>query len=113
MFATPPVTNGTLFDEAACDRSLRTPLGHIPLSLDVSTQASFEYYRIGPRFEKVRDNFVRFARMKKERGAKVQVVAQMVRMERNWNEVDDFMRFWSNVPGVDQVRVKADETNLM
>jgi radical SAM protein with 4Fe4S-binding SPASM domain len=106
-------TNGTLLDEATADRLLRTPLEHITLSFDGSTKESFEYYRLGARFEKVRDNFVRFARMKKERGAKVQVVAQMVRMERNWNEVDDFMRFWSNVPGVDQVRIKSDETNLM
>ena len=43
----------------------------------------------------------------------IQVVVQMVRMERNWNEVDDFIRFWNDVPGVDQVRIKADETNLM
>jgi len=106
-------TNGTLLDEATCDKILRTPLEHITLSFDGSTKESFEYYRKGARFEKVRDNFVRFARMKKERGVKVQVVAQMVRMERNWNEVDDFVQFWSNVPGVDQVRVKADETNLM
>ena len=37
----------------------------------------------------------------------------MVRMEGNAGEVDDFMRFWSAVPGVDQVRIKEDETNLM
>jgi radical SAM protein with 4Fe4S-binding SPASM domain len=43
----------------------------------------------------------------------MQIVVQMVRMERNWNEVDDFVRFWRAVPGVDQVRIKADETNLM
>jgi hypothetical protein len=61
----------------------------------------------------VRDNFVRFARMKHERGAKVQVVVQMVRMERNAGEVDDFVRFWSAVPGVDQVRIKEDETNVL
>jgi radical SAM protein with 4Fe4S-binding SPASM domain len=51
--------------------------------------------------------------MKKERGSKLQIVAQMVRMERNAGEVDDFIRFWSAVPGIDQVRIKADETNLM
>jgi radical SAM protein with 4Fe4S-binding SPASM domain len=51
--------------------------------------------------------------MKHERRSKMQVVVQMVRMEKNWNEVDDFRRFWSAVPGVDQVRVKADETILM
>src|SRR5260370_508240 len=61
----------------------------------------------------VRVKLIRFARMKKERGAKVQVVVQMVRMERNNDEVDDFVRFWNAVPGVDQVRIKQDETNLL
>ncbi len=106
-------TNGTLLDEKASARLLETPLEHVTLSFDGSTKESFEYYRKGARFEKVRDNFVRFARMKKERGAKVQVVVQMVRMERNADEVDDFVRFWSAVPGVDQVRIKEDETNLL
>jgi radical SAM protein with 4Fe4S-binding SPASM domain len=37
----------------------------------------------------------------------------MVRMERNAAEVEEFVRFWSSVPGVDQVRIKEDETNLL
>jgi radical SAM protein with 4Fe4S-binding SPASM domain len=94
-------------------RLLATPLQHITLSFDGATKESFEFYRKGARFEKVRDNFVRFARMKKERGSSMQVVVQMVRMERNAGEVEDFTRFWSAVPGVDQVRIKEDETNLM
>ena len=106
-------TNGTLLDEASADKILRSPLEHITLSFDGSTKESFEYYRKGARFERVRDNFVRFSRMKHERKAKVQVVVQMVRMDRNWNEAEEFARFWSAVPGVDQVRIKADETNLM
>ena len=106
-------TNGTLLDEAASARLLASPLEHVTLSFDGATKESFEYYRKGARFEAVRDNFVRFARMKKERRAKVQVVVQMVRMERNAAEVEEFRRFWGSVPGVDQVRIKEDETNLM
>ena len=106
-------TNGTFLDEKMAERLLATRLQHITLSFDGATKESFEFYRKGARFEKVRDNFVRFARMKKERGAKMQVVAQMVRMERNAGEVDDFLRFWKATPGVDQVRIKEDETNLM
>jgi radical SAM protein with 4Fe4S-binding SPASM domain len=106
-------TNGTFLDEKIAARLLETPLEQITLSFDGSTKESFEFYRKGAKFEKVRDNFVRFARMKKERRSRLQIVAQMVRMERNWNEVDDFIRFWSAVPGIDQVRIKADETNLM
>src|SRR6266571_996275 len=106
-------TNGTFLDERMAERLLATPLQHITLSFDGATKESFEFYRKGARFEKVRDNFVRFAGMKKERGSRMQIVVQMVRMERNAGEVDDFMRFWSAVPGVDQVRIKEDETNLM
>jgi radical SAM protein with 4Fe4S-binding SPASM domain len=106
-------TNGTLLDEDAAKKLLATSLEHVTLSFDGSTKESFEFYRKGARFERVRDNFLRFARLKHERKSGVQIVVQMVRMERNWDEVDDFVRFWSAVPGVDQVRVKADETNLM
>jgi len=106
-------TNGTFLDERMAARLLETPLEHITLSFDGATKESFEFYRKGARFEKVRDNFVRFARMKKDRGSKIQVVVQMVRMERNAGEVEEFTRFWSGVPGVDQVRIKEDETNLM
>jgi len=51
--------------------------------------------------------------MKHERGSRLQVVVQMVVMEGNRAEVDDFIRFWKAVPGVDQVRIKEDETNLI
>ncbi|HUQ92968.1 MAG TPA: radical SAM/SPASM domain-containing protein [Bryobacteraceae bacterium] len=106
-------TNGTLLDEKNAARLLSGPLKHVTLSFDGATKESYEYYRKGARFEKVRDNFVRFARMKQERQAAVQVVVQMVRMERNAAEVEDFLKFWRAVPGVDQVRIKEDETNLM
>jgi len=106
-------TNGTFLDEKLAARLLASPLEHITLSFDGATKSSYEYYRKGAKFEKVRDNFVRFARMKHERKAKVQVVVQMVRMEKNADEVEEFRRFWGAVPGVDQVRIKEDETNVL
>jgi radical SAM protein with 4Fe4S-binding SPASM domain len=106
-------TNGTLLDEAASRRLLDTPLAHITLSFDGASKEAFEHYRKGANFEKVRDNFIRFCRMKQERGSAMQIVVQMVRMPGNAHEVDDFRRFWSAVPGVDQIRVKEDETNLV
>ena len=103
-------TNGTLLDEKTSARLLETPLEHITLSIDGVKKETVEYYRKGARFEKVRDNLVRFARMKKERGKKLQVVVQMVLLDKNADEADDFLRFWNAVPGVDQVRIKQDET---
>jgi radical SAM protein with 4Fe4S-binding SPASM domain len=106
-------TNGTFLDERLAERLLASPLEQITLSFDGASKESFEFYRKGAKFEKVRDNFVRFARMKHARRSKMQVVVQMVRMERNAAEAAEFVRFWSAVPGVDQIRIKEDETNLM
>ena len=106
-------TNGTFLDDQAADRLLRSPLEQITFSFDGAQKESFEFYRKGAKFEKVRDNFVRFARMKEERRSNLQIVAQMIRMERNAGEVGEFLKFWSAIPGVDQVRIKEDETNML
>src|SRR5215472_8241366 len=66
-------TNGTFLDEKTAARLLETPLEQITLSFDGATRESFEFYRKGAKFEKVRDNFVRFARMKKERRSRLQI----------------------------------------
>ncbi len=105
-------TNGTLLDEQMSAKLLDTPLRHITLSFDGATKESFEFYRKGARFEKVRDNFIRFARMKHERKSPLHIVVQMVRMQRNSGEVEAFTEFWKSIPGVDSIRVKEDETNL-
>jgi len=106
-------TNGTFLDEACAGKILDSPLEQITLSFDGAKKETFEFYRKGAKFEKVRDNFVRFARLKAERRSKLQIVVQMVQMEGNAAETPDFLAFWSKLPGVDQVRIKADETNLM
>jgi radical SAM protein with 4Fe4S-binding SPASM domain len=106
-------TNGVLLDETTAEKLLATPLAHITLSFDGATKESFEMYRKGAKFERVRDNFVRFARLKQQKNSKLQIVVQMVRMPNNAQEVDDFKRFWSAIPGVDQVRIKEDETNVL
>jgi radical SAM protein with 4Fe4S-binding SPASM domain len=106
-------TNGTLLDETAAKKLLDSPLEHITLSFDGATKETFERFRKGARFEKVRDNFVRFARMKHERKSRLQIVVQMVRMPGNAHEVEAFRNYWQDLPGVDQVRVKEDETNLV
>lgn len=106
-------TNGTLLEGANAERLLASPLEQLTFSFDGARKETFEFYRKGADFDRVRDNFVRFAGRKRERGSRLQIVVQMVRMEGNAAEVEDFLRFWRAVPGVDQVRIKEDETNLM
>lgn len=106
-------TNGTLLDEEASEKLLATPLEHVTLSFDGAKKETFEFYRKGAKFERVRDNFVRFCELKARRKSKMQIVVQLVRMDGNAAEVDEFTRFWRAVPGVDLIRIKEDETNLM
>jgi radical SAM protein with 4Fe4S-binding SPASM domain len=106
-------TNGTFLDERYAAKVLDSPLEQITLSFDGFRKETFEFYRKGAKFERVRDNFVNFARLKHARSSKLQIVVQMVKMEGNAAEVDDFLRFWGEIPGVDQLRIKEDETNLM
>ena len=74
-------TNGTFLDERYTEKVLESPLEQITLSFDGFKKETFEFYRKGAKFERVRDNFVRFARRKHERSSKLQIVVQMVKME--------------------------------
>src|ERR1700688_1715268 len=67
-------TNGTFLDEKTAEKLLDSSLAHITLSFDGASKETFEHYRKGARFEKVRDNFVRLARMKHARKTNVQIV---------------------------------------
>src|SRR5579871_1064738 len=99
-------TNGTLLDERHAARLLDSPLEQITLSFDGAKKETFEFYRKGAKFERVRENFVRFSRMKSERKSKLQIVVQMVRMEGNAAEAGEFAKFWRSVPGIDLIRIK-------
>src|SRR5260370_3985608 len=60
-------THGPFFGAKTCARLLDTPIEPVTLRFDRDTKASYEYYRNGGTFEKVRDNFVCTARMTHER----------------------------------------------
>jgi len=106
-------TNGTLLNEKAAEKLLATGVDHVTLSFDGTTRETYEFYRKGANFEKVRDNFVRLARMKHERRAHTCISVQMILMKDTRRQVEEFMSFWKAVPGVDEVRVKADETDVL
>src|SRR6516164_7106633 len=62
-------TNGTFLDERYAAKVLDSPLEQITLSFDGFKKETFEFYRKGAKFERVRDNFVNFARLKHARSS--------------------------------------------
>jgi radical SAM protein with 4Fe4S-binding SPASM domain len=51
--------------------------------------------------------------MKRERRSRTCISVQMILMERTRDQVAEFASFWKAVPGVDEVRIKADETDVL
>ena len=107
-------TNGTFLDEETAARDARFAARADHAQLRRRQKGDL---RVLPQGREVREGARQLRPLRAHEstsaGRRLQVVVQMVRMEGNAAEVDDFMRFWSAVPGVDQVRIKADETNLM
>lgn len=106
-------TNGTLLNARAAEDLLATGIDHVTLSFDGIRKETFEFYRKGANFEKVRDNFIRFARLKLERRAATYISVQMILMKDTRDQAKEFIAFWKKVPGVDEVRIKEDETVVL
>ncbi len=101
-------TNASLLDDAKSRELIRAGLDNIILAFDGTTPEVYEEYRKGGDFHQVRANILRFLEVKKEMGADVFTVLQMVRLPHNRHQVRDFHRMW-DVEGVDEIRIKEDE----
>ena len=99
-------TNATLLDEESARKILDAGLGAIYLCLDGTTQETYERVRRRGDFEQTRENILRFAEMKSERGQGPRVSVQIIDIKPTSVEIEQFKHDWS-VPGVDRVHVKA------
>ncbi len=91
----------------------RRPLEHITLSFDGATKETFEYLPQGREFrESARQLRAIRAHEARARGEGAGGGADGAHGAQR-GRGGGVPRFWSAVPGVDQVRVKEDETNLL
>ena len=103
-------TNATVLTEEAGRKLIKAGLDYIILAFDGATKATYEKYRKGADFEKVRANILTFLRVKKELRAKIFCILQMVRLNENRAEIPDLIRMW-RVEGIDEIRIKKDEVH--
>ena len=101
-------TNATLLDRRRSQELLESGLDSLIIAFDGTTLETYEKYRKGADFEKVRANILSFLEMKKVQRPDLFVVLQMVRLPENQHQIRDFQRMWS-IDGVDEVRIKEDE----
>ncbi len=101
-------TNATLLDEKRSRQLLQSGLDYIIFAFDGATPDVYQRYRPGADFQQVRQNILRFLELKKEQRSPVFTVIQMVRLQGNAHQVEDFRRLW-RASGIDEIRIKEDE----
>lgn len=101
-------TNGTLLNPERNREILESGLDNLIIAFDGTTPEVYETYRKGAKFQKVKNNILRFLETKQQMNSDLFVVLQMVRLPANRHQVRDFYQMWS-IPGVDEIRIKEDE----
>jgi len=97
-------------NEAVSRQLIESGLDYIIFAFDGATKESFEKYRKGAIFEKVRENILTFLRVKREMRSRIFCIIQMVRLKENRHEIPALLRMWK-IDGIDEIRIKKDEVH--
>jgi radical SAM protein with 4Fe4S-binding SPASM domain len=100
-------TNATILDEEYSRRLIESGLDYLIFAFDGASRETYEMYRKGASFDKVRDNIHTFLRVRKAMHSKIFCAVQMVALKENHTEARALARMWGR-EGV-QVRIKKDE----
>ena len=100
-------TNGTFLDEESGRRLIESGVDNLILAFDGATPESYEKYRKGASFKKVKSNIEAFLSLKRRTKARLRVILQMVILRDNQHEIGLFRKLWKR-PGVDALRFKQD-----
>lgn len=97
-------TNGTLLTEKRAKELIESGLDMLVISLDAASQAVYSKIRRLGNFHKVLNNVETFLLLKERYGRGPYTQVQMVALQTNRHEIDDFARQWKK--RVDSVRIK-------
>lgn len=101
-------TNGMLLTPEMSEALLDAGLDNIFFSIDSAYKENYESIRVGANYDKVVENILNFIHLRKVmKKHAVQIGVSMVVMEENKDEVDAFIRQWSNI--VDTVNWGLDQ----
>lgn len=85
-------TNATMLDGPMAQQLVDSGLDVLTLSIDSISAAVYEHIRRGANYAKVMKNIETFLKLKGDR--KPFTILQMIEMQENVHQKDDFLRFW-------------------
>jgi MoaA/NifB/PqqE/SkfB family radical SAM enzyme len=106
-------TNGHYFTDQNIKRTLECGLDSMIISLDGTTQESYEKYRVGGQLERVLDGTARFMAEKKRHNYRTPNVAlQFLVMKHNEHEIPEVKKIADQL-GVDRLLIKNIEVRSL
>ncbi|MFC2086098.1 radical SAM/SPASM domain-containing protein [Bacteroidota bacterium] len=100
-------TNAHFLDPENARKTVTSGLDRIIISIDGTTQESYEKYRIGGKLQKVLNGTQNLIQAKKELGSKKPyIIYQFVVFRSNENEIQEIKKLAKKM-GVDEVKIKS------
>lgn len=100
-------TNGHYLTEAAARRTVESGLDRLIISIDGTTQETYQSYRVGGKLEKVLEGTRQIIRWKKElKSTKPYIVFQFLVVKPNQHQIEDVKKLAKEL-GVDSVGFKT------
>ena len=100
-------SNGHYLDDDNCKETIESGLKRLIISVDGTSQSSYEKYRIGGNFNKVIDGTKNIVHWKKKLKSKTPfIIWQFIVFGHNEHEVDDIQKLAKEI-GVDHLSIKT------
>ena len=100
-------TNAHYLTDANCEKTIRSGLSRMIISIDGTTQETYESYRIGGNLEKVLEGAKRIVKWKKELKSRTpHLIFQFLVVRHNEHQIDEVYRLAEEI-GIDEVRLKT------
>lgn len=100
-------TNAHYLNDANARRTVESGLDRLIISIDGTTQETYQQYRVGGKLSKVIDGAENIVRWKKQLKSKTPfIIFQFLVVRHNEHQIEDIHRIAKEI-GVDQVRLKT------
>ncbi|NLV17236.1 MAG: radical SAM protein [Syntrophomonadaceae bacterium] len=107
-------SNGNLLDKEMAQVLIEAGLDAIYVGIDSTQPEVYSRIRVGGNYERVVENVIGLIKLKKElKSEKPEVFTQFVVMDENENQVDEFVRFWTNEGAIAKIRPKVSWAGLV
>lgn len=100
-------TNGHFLNDKNCEKTIQSGLDRLIISIDGTTQETYESYRIGGQLDKVLEGTKNLIEWKKKLKSKTpHVIIQFLVVKPNEHQIDDIKTLGAEL-GVDEVKLKT------